>query len=85
MLTMSLRATAFQPHSADPTPEIGAPAVRAVEATLRRAVALRASDIHIEPTADGGRVRLRIDGLLRTVDTLPVELYPAYVSRLKLR
>lgn len=63
----------------------GAPAVRAVEATLQRAVAARASDVHVEPVADGGgRIRLRIDGILRAAEPLPPELYAPFVSRIKL-
>ena len=32
------------------------------DALLERAVALRASDVHVDPGADGFRVRLRVDG-----------------------
>ena len=81
---MALRATVLFPRSAEPVPESGAPAVRAVDAILRRAVVLHASDVHVEPSSDGGRIRLRIDGLLRTVDTVSRELYPAFVQRMKL-
>jgi general secretion pathway protein E len=81
---MALRATALLPRSTEPVSEVAAPAVRAVEATFRRAVVLHASDVHIEPTGDGGRIRLRVDGLLRTVDTLDAVVYPAFVSRIKL-
>ncbi|MDQ6944130.1 MAG: GspE/PulE family protein [Candidatus Eremiobacteraeota bacterium] len=61
-----------------------APAVRSVELVLARAVAAHASDIHVEPSAGGGRVRLRVDGILRELETIPIELLPAFTSRLKL-
>lgn len=41
-----------------------APAITTVEQLLAHAVDSAASDIHIEPTADGLRVRYRTDGLL---------------------
>jgi type IV pilus assembly protein PilB len=61
-----------------------APAVRAVDLLFARAIAAHASDIHIEPGSGGGRVRLRVDGLLREHETIPAGLLPAFVSRLKL-
>jgi len=45
---------------------------------------LRASDIHLEPTRTGGRVRLRVDGILRESEQLPRELFHPMVSRVKL-
>ena len=61
-----------------------APAVRAVERVLARAIAAHASDVHIEPAAAGGRVRLRVDGILRELETIANDLFPAFTSRLKL-
>jgi type IV pilus assembly protein PilB len=61
-----------------------APAVRAVDLVLARAIAAHASDIHVEPSAAGGRVRLRVDGILRELETIPADIFPAFVSRLKL-
>ncbi len=61
-----------------------APAVRAVDLTFARAIAAHASDIHVEPNAAGGRVRLRVDGILHDLDTVPRELFAAFVSRVKL-
>jgi general secretion pathway protein E len=60
-----------------------APVVRAVNALIGRAVEAKASDIHIEPTEDHLKVRLRIDGALREEDPLPVGLKAAFVSRIK--
>ena len=62
----------------------GAPVVRAVNDLIEKAVELRASDIHIEPFRDGLTVRIRVDGLLRTV-AAPVHVPPqAVVSRVKI-
>ncbi len=43
----------------------------------------RASDIHMEPTDEGLRVRYRIDGILRDITTLPKELSRRVVVALK--
>ena len=61
-----------------------APAARAVEHVLTRAIAAHASDVHVEPSVAGGRVRLRVDGILHELETIPIEAYPAFTSRLKL-
>jgi general secretion pathway protein E len=62
----------------------GAPVVRAVNDLLEKAAELRASDIHIEPFRTGLVVRLRIDGLLRTVPTPAGAPPQALVSRIKI-
>lgn len=61
----------------------GAPVVRLVNALIARAVAERASDIHVEPQAGKVRVRLRVDGILHEVMTVPKDLQAAVVSRIK--
>ncbi|MEN8136782.1 MAG: GspE/PulE family protein, partial [Thermodesulfobacteriota bacterium] len=43
----------------------------------------RASDIHIEPKRLKSHVRLRIDGVLHTIYTLPMGVHSAIVSRIK--
>jgi type II secretory ATPase GspE/PulE/Tfp pilus assembly ATPase PilB-like protein len=43
----------------------------------------RASDIHLEPTTDGLRVRYRIDGILRDITTLPIEISRRAIVALK--
>ena len=47
------------------------------------AIAQRASDIHIEATDRLTVVRFRVDGALRQVETRPIELHAAIVSRIK--
>ncbi len=61
-----------------------APAVQAVDATFRRAVAAHASDVHVEPRNTSGFIRLRIDGVLVDLEAIAGEIYPAFVSRIKL-
>lgn len=43
----------------------------------------RASDIHLEPTPEGLRVRYRIDGILRDITTLPLEISRRAIVALK--
>ena len=61
-----------------------APVIRRVNQLLERAVAARASDIHLEPQEDGLRLRHRIDGELRDVELLPADDHAAIVSRVKI-
>ncbi len=60
------------------------PAIRAVDEVHEAAVRARASDIHIEPSQDGGRVRHRVDGILFDTRRVPPELFAQVVSRIKL-
>jgi type IV pilus assembly protein PilB len=60
-----------------------APIVRFVQAVIARAVAGRASDVHVEPDEKGLRVRLRIDGVLHDAMRAPASLKAGIVSRIK--
>lgn len=60
-----------------------APAIRAVDEIHDLALSGAASDIHVEPTRTGGRVRQRIDGILSECMILTPELYGHVVSRMK--
>jgi general secretion pathway protein E len=62
----------------------GAPVVRAVNDLLERAIELRATDIHIEPFQAGLTVRMRVDGMLRTIQTPARALPQAIISRVKI-
>jgi type II secretory ATPase GspE/PulE/Tfp pilus assembly ATPase PilB-like protein len=65
--------------------DVAAPVARAVDVTLRRAVAARASDVHIEPSGDGaGRTRMRVDGVMRAGEPIGRELFAPLISRIKL-
>jgi general secretion pathway protein E len=54
-----------------------------VELLLAEARGALASDIHVQPTAEGLEIRWRIDGVLQGVGTLPAALAPNVVARLK--
>lgn len=63
--------------------EDDAPIIRLINALIAEAVKTRASDIHIEPYESALSVRLRIDGVLREVLSLPARLTPVLISRVK--
>jgi len=56
---------------------------KAVDHLFSYAFEQRASDIHIEPKRKNSLVRLRIDGTLHTIYTLPRVVHPAIASRIK--
>jgi general secretion pathway protein E len=58
--------------------------VNVVDWILQYAFEQRASDIHIEPRREKGNVRFRIDGVLYTVYSLPMQVLAAVTSRLKI-
>lgn len=60
-----------------------APIIKIVADTLKEAVYGRASDVHIEPQEKFLRIRFRVDGDLRQVASLPVELAQSVISRVK--
>ena len=61
-----------------------APTIRFVNSVIERAIAERASDIHMEPQEGEMVVRMRIDGALRRVFTVPSNLQATVISRLKI-
>lgn len=62
----------------------GAPVVRALDLLIAQAVRDRASDLHLEPQEDRLRVRNRIDGILHEIMSLPLNVYPSMISRIKI-
>ena len=61
-----------------------APVIRVVDHLLATAVEGRASDVHIEATEGGSRVRLRVDGALATATELPSGTHQGVISRIKI-
>lgn len=61
-----------------------APTIRFVNSIIERAFLERASDIHIEPQKEEVLVRMRIDGLLHKILTVPSDLQSTVISRLKI-
>lgn len=56
----------------------------ALEAILGSALAIDASDIHIEPQDDMIRLRFRMDGVLYDITPIPARLFKLLLSRIKL-
>ncbi len=61
-----------------------APIIRLVGSILQQAVGEGASDIHIEPRARELTVRMRVDGVLREVMSIPPKLQNGVIARLKI-
>jgi type II secretory ATPase GspE/PulE/Tfp pilus assembly ATPase PilB-like protein len=57
--------------------------IERIKAVIASALRNRASDIHLEPTVDGLKVRYRIDGIMRHITTLPVEVSRKVIVSLK--
>lgn len=76
-----------QEHPGKATPQELAEDVSIIEAVnqmLEFAVIEEASDIHIEALTDIVLVRYRIDGVLHDMITLPKNLHPAIIARIKI-
>ena len=61
-----------------------APTIRLVNSIIERAVTERASDIHLEPHETELLVRMRIDGMMRDILTVPRDLQGSVLARLKI-
>ena len=60
-----------------------APIVKYVNLILRQALQERASDVHIEPSADDLRIRFRIDGVMHDITRSPKAIHGGVTTRLK--
>lgn len=58
--------------------------VKVVDWLLQYAFEQRASDIHLEPRRETGKVRFRIDGVLHTVYEMPSAILTAVTARIKI-
>jgi type II secretory ATPase GspE/PulE/Tfp pilus assembly ATPase PilB-like protein len=61
-----------------------APVVQLVDTLLAEAVRAGASDVHLEATADGAQVRMRVDGVLHDVQRVPAAYGAGAVGRVKI-
>ncbi len=61
-----------------------APVIRLCGLILSNAIKMKASDIHLEPMEKEFRVRYRIDGALRKMESPPKRLQGAIISRFKI-
>lgn len=59
------------------------PTIRLVNSIIERAMVESCSDIHIEPTEGDMQIRMRIDGRLHKVLTIPADLKDSVISRIK--
>ncbi|MFH1207735.1 MAG: GspE/PulE family protein [Patescibacteria group bacterium] len=60
------------------------PATRIIDTILEYAYQNKASDIHIEPHEKKVIIRYRIDGILHDVVTLPKDVHPFIITRIKI-
>lgn len=60
-----------------------APVIKIVSDTFKEAVQAKASDVHIEPQENYLRIRFRVNGELKEVAALPLELAQPIASRVK--
>ncbi len=60
-----------------------APIIKYVNLILRQALQERASDVHIEPSADDLRIRFRIDGVMHDITRSPKAIHGGVTTRLK--
>jgi type IV pilus assembly protein PilB len=87
---MGTAATDQEEQQAFVTNQIGddsvnsAPTIRLVNSIIERAITEHASDIHIEPRENEMKVRMRIDGLLRSILTIPRTIQGSVISRIKI-
>jgi type IV pilus assembly protein PilB len=70
--------------SADADVDQDSPVVAIASQVITQALRDRASDIHIEPQDQMLRVRFRVDGALHDALSLPGEMGPALISRIKI-
>ncbi len=75
---------AVKSHQIDSDDEEAAPIIRLVNSIIERAVNENASDIHIEPRETELTVRLRTDGVLRQILSVPKKSQSAVISRIKI-
>ncbi|AGX42154.1 GspE/PulE family protein [Clostridium saccharobutylicum] len=61
-----------------------APVVKMVESMFKNSIEMNASDIHIEPFENEVRIRYRIDGKLKIINTLGIESLGTIVTRIKI-
>ncbi len=65
-------------------PNVDAPIIKLVNGILLKAIQMKVSDIHLEPFEKMVRVRYRLDGVLKKIMTLPVQIKGPVLSRLKI-
>lgn len=85
--TMDAALNDFIPLEKDEEVEIfddDSPIVKLVNQIISNAVVQRASDIHFDPHETELRIRLRIDGVLKTERSLPKHMQNMIIARIKI-
>jgi type IV pilus assembly protein PilB len=82
--TVSVPDTAFVTNQLGEDGVNSAPTIRLVNSIIERAITERASDIHMEPRENEMHIRMRIDGLMRDILTVPKDLQSSVISRMKI-
>ena len=77
-------ATKEAMKAANSNPEDDAPIIKLETLLIYNAFKLRASDIHLEPMEKKFRIRYRIDGALREMESPPKYLQTNIISRIKI-
>ncbi len=79
-----LGAKGRKPTEAELDAEMDSPLVRLVAKIIAEGYKQGCSDVHIEPFERSLRVRYRVDGSLRAVESPPLRLHPPIISRIKI-
>ncbi len=82
--TVSVPDAAFVTNQLGEDGVNSAPTIRLVNSIIERAITERASDIHMEPRENEMHIRMRIDGLMREILTVPKDLQSSVISRMKI-
>ncbi len=72
------------PASGDIVADSDRSVIRLVDLLVERAHLSRASDVHLDPRADGLVARFRIDGVLEDAYIIPLGMHAEIISRLKI-
>ncbi|HEV2412649.1 MAG TPA: GspE/PulE family protein [Candidatus Saccharimonadales bacterium] len=82
-LTQKVKSVVAQLETLNDVEDNQQPTVQLLGAVIEAAVLMDASDIHIEPYESEIIIRFRIDGLLRSIVTVPKKMSPSILARLK--
>jgi type IV pilus assembly protein PilB len=81
-------AVAPKPAKVATLREVSGERVFSIENLLNKiidsAIDRKASDLHFEPLKTEVRVRQRVDGILQPAQTLPIDIFPSLISRIKI-
>ncbi len=80
----AVQDTAFVSTQLGDDGAVSAPTIRLVNSIIERAINERASDIHLEPRENEMEIRMRIDGMMRHILTVPRDLQSSVISRIKI-